>query len=414
MSYTSPPSVMAAYADSTASFKSRALQIQLSKDHVNRLVGADIKNFNHLAFAVSAQPGQLDDAKFAEMLNVIEPRGATLGVQAALRQLAFESLTIAVAAIRQRVEHPGETPRKLPAQELDERLGKLRRSITGFTIAGDLEPAHTVVNMYAQMLEEGALRIFPLSKCVSRELELNSIKSDRHVFTLEGQELQMKNKQPDLTSDLGNELKVQNAFIRRGLALELAGLGTFDMHEKVTRDFMMHLTRAVPPGFKGPTIESVLRADKELWMRIADECRSDLRENETGQMPVDVAMEKFYQSPAVTFHLLPLPYASSAPANKRKAETSSQDHVAASSAPPPKKFTKKGKKGGGKGRGNLPTGLHGYTGMNKNKQRICYNYNLAHGCSNQTEQHGNTTKCQRGVHQCIKCYGAHGLQDCNN
>ena len=100
---------MAAYADSTASFKSRALQIQLTQDDVRRLRAAGIKNFNHLAFSVSAQPGQLDDAKFAEMLNVIEPRGATLGVQAALRQLALKSLTIAVAAIRQRVEHPGET-----------------------------------------------------------------------------------------------------------------------------------------------------------------------------------------------------------------------------------------------------------------------------------------------------------------
>ena len=405
---------MAAYADSTASFKSRALQIQLTQDHVRRLIAADIKNFNHLAFSVSAQPGQLDDAKFAEMLNVIEPRGATLGVQAALRQLAFESLTIAVAAIRQRVEHPGETSRKLPAQELDERLTKLRRTITGFTIAGDLEPAHMVVNAYAQMLEEGALRIQPLSKCVSREQELNAVRSDKHVFTLEGQELQMKNKQPDLSTDLGNELKVQNAFTRRGLALELSGLATFEMHERITRDFMQHLTRAVPPGFKGPTIESVLRADKELWMRVADECRSDLRETESGQMPVDLALEKFYQSPAVTFHLLPLPCATSSAPAKRKHEAVTPDAVHAPSSSTQKKFSKKGKKGGGKGRGNMPSGLHGFTGMNKQKQRICYNFNLAHGCSNQTEQHNGIAKCQRGVHQCIKCYGSHGLQDCNN
>ena len=403
---------MASYADSNASFRSRALQIQLTPAHVTLLENADIKNFNHLAYSVSSQPGQLDDRKFNDIIQVIAPRGATLGVQAALRQLAFESLTVAVAAIRQRVEHPGEVARKLPAQEMDERLSKVRRQITGFTISGELEPAHMVINAFVQMLEEGALKTYPLSKCVTREQELNAVKADKQVLTLEGKEIQVNSKQLEVSSDLGNELRVQNAFIRRGIALEMSGLATYDVHERVTRDLMSHLTRTPPAGFKGPSIESVLRADRELWVRVADECRSNLRENDEGKMPVDITMEKHCESPAVLFHLLPLPAsakASTGQQNKRKA-----DDAADPKPKQPKGGGKRQRKGGRSGKGNMPSGLHQYSGVNNSRQRICYNYNLPHGCHNKTEQSGGTTKCQRGVHRYIKCHGSHPLPSCNN
>ena len=143
----------------------------------------------------------------------------------------------------------------------------------------------------------------------------------KQVVLLEGQQLQVRSKGADLSTDLGNELRVHHAFVRRGLALEMANLASYDAHEKVVREFMGHLTRSVPPGFKGPTIEAVLRADKELWTRVADEVRSNLRPDVDGRLPVDKAFEKFATSSAVLFHLLPLPgrvATQPEPANKRK------------------------------------------------------------------------------------------------
>lgn len=58
------------------------------------------------------------------------------------------------------------------------------------------------------MLEEGALRHFPLSRCVSRELELLSVKTDKQVVFLEGHQLQVKAKTDGLMSEMGNELRV--------------------------------------------------------------------------------------------------------------------------------------------------------------------------------------------------------------
>ena len=43
-----------------------------------------------------------------------------MGVQASIKQLAYEALTIAVAAIKQRVETPDEAAKKLPPQEKDQ------------------------------------------------------------------------------------------------------------------------------------------------------------------------------------------------------------------------------------------------------------------------------------------------------
>ena len=72
------------------------------------------------------------------------------------------------------------------------------------------------------------------------------------------------------------------------------------------REFMQHLTRPAPPGFRAPTIESVLKADKELWTRVADQVRSNLRPDKDDKLPVDTALLDLYQSASVVFHLLPL------------------------------------------------------------------------------------------------------------
>jgi len=96
---------MASYAESNASFKHRALQIQLADDHIQAMYDNDIRCFNHLAFAVNGQPGQLDGERFQNLVDMICPRGASIGVQAGLKQLAYEALTVAVAAIKQGSKH---------------------------------------------------------------------------------------------------------------------------------------------------------------------------------------------------------------------------------------------------------------------------------------------------------------------
>ncbi len=395
---------MASYADSRASFKHRVLEVGLTEAQYGELDTNDLRAFNALAFAVcgNANPGKIDPARFQNLMTTVFTH-PTLGLEPCLRQLSYEAITIAVAAIRQRVEPTEEgQAKRLPPQERDERIRRQAAKITGFKIQGDLEPAHSTVDLFTTMLEERVLKYVPLSHCISREHELQASKQDKSIVILENNQLHVKNKQPESTADLSNEWKIHNAFIRRGLAGDQANLFSHDVHEMVRHELMSHLGRPVPPGFRSADIQAVLRADRELWARVIDKCKSNIKVGPTGNYPVDKASTDLYQSPSVAFHLLPVPIS-----KKRAASEDSQ------SIKKHKKVKKEKKQQDDKpDRVKVPQNLKGFKGVNPSKQRVCYNYNLAHGCSNKTHVKDKITRCVKGNHQCTKCYGDHALMQC--
>ena len=404
---------MSAYAESKASFRHRCLEVGLTETQFENLRDQNISTFNNLAFSVCGQPGQIDDGRFRMLADGVF-NNISLGLESMMRQLSYEAITISVAAIKQRVEPTVEGQvKKLPPQERDERMRKLSGKITGFTITGDYEPAHSIVDFFTTMIEESAPKYLPLSKCVSREQELMSQRVDKRIVVLEDQKLQVKNNSPDIHADLSTDLKLQNAFIRRGIACEQANLLTYETHEKIRHAFMAHMTRDAPPGFRGPDMACILRADRELWMKAFDRCKSDLKVNAAGQYPLDIALLDLYTSPEVVFHLLPTPGAVS---RKRSRSKSDPKNKKTRSEKSPSR--KPGRKGDSKGKSKgtnrvmVPKSLKGFSGVNAKKMRICYNYNLPHGCANTTHQKEGQTRCVKGIHQCIKCFKSHPLQEC--
>ena len=142
---------------------------------------------------------------------------------------------------------------------------------------------------------------------------------------------------------------------------------TYDSHEKIRHAFMAHMTREAPPGLKGPDMSAFLRADRELWMRAFDKCKSDLKVNAQGRFPLDVAMLDLYTSPEVVFHLLPTPGSVSRKRSRTKSETKQKKSKVEKPSPP-----RGGGKGGGKhkkqqGRVMVPNSLKGYSGFNSKK-----------------------------------------------
>ena len=406
---------MAAYAESKASFAHRAQEIGLTQVQVSSLELQQIKTFNNLAFAVCAQPGQIDDARFRNLVDSAFVT-VTLGLESMMRQLCYEAITVAVAAIKQRVDPSTEGQvKKLPPQERDDRIRKQNARITGFTIRGDYEPAHCIVDFFATMIDESAPKYLPLSKCISREQELQSQRTDKSVVIVEDKQLHVKNRGSEQTADLSSDLKVQNAFIRRGLACEQANLMTYETHEKIRHAFMAHMTRDPPPNFKGPDLGAILRADRELWMRSFEICKSNLKIGPDDKYPLDVAMLQLYTSPEVVFHLLPTPGNSSSSSSK---QTKKRSRSSSSKSKPGRK-PKAGKpkhnapsKNKQNTRVKVPAQLQNYSGVNSKKMRVCYNYNLPHGCSNQTHKKDGDVRCVKGVHQCIKCFKPHPLGEC--
>ena len=233
-------------------------------------------------------------------------------------------------------------------------------------------------------------------------------------MVLEDQQLQVKNRAPDAVADSSTDLKVQNAFIRRGLACEQAGLINYATHEKVRHALMAHMTRAPPGGFRAPDIAAVLRADKELWLKAFERCKSSIRMEPSGKLPMDGALLDLYNSPEVVFHLLPTPAA----AGTKRPRSPDSPAGARTKADPPQPKGKPAAKPKNKNkkrasdRVKVPDTLKGYSGMSKDNLRICYNYDLPHGCSNGTHEKDGRTRCVKGCHECIKCGGRHSMQSC--
>jgi len=293
---------MSAYAESSPSFKHRCKEIGFSQGEVQCLIDQNIKCFNNLALAVCGQPGQLDSTRFQQVMDGAF-NSPTLGLESMMRQLSYEAITVAVAAIKQRVEPQAEEA-ATAGKRCDERIKRQSEKITGFAIQGEHEPG---LDFFTTMLDECAPKYLPFSKCISREQELQTMKADKRIIVLEEQQLQAKNRAPKATADLSTGLKVANAFVRRGLACEQAGLLTYETHEKIRHAFMSHMSRTAPPWFRAPDIAAVLRADRELWMKAFELCRSNLRVDADGKHPLDTALLQLYNSAEVVFNRLPTP-----------------------------------------------------------------------------------------------------------
>ena len=63
---------------------------------------------------------------------------------------------------------------------------------------------------------------------------------------------------------------------------------------------------------------------------------------------------------------------------------------------------------------SVPEVLRGHSGTDSKGRRICFNFNLPHGCKLPTK--GTPPKCSRGLHVCIKrnCHGEHPVQACTS
>ena len=68
---------------------------------------------------------------------------------------------------------------------------------------------------------------------------------------------------------------------------------------------MQHTTRDAPPGFRSLDMSAVLRADRDLWIKAFDKCKSDLKVDASGRYLLDEALLALYTSSEVVFHLLP-------------------------------------------------------------------------------------------------------------
>ena len=402
--------LMANFVDSEAEFK-RCTELVLQA-----LYGEAIKTFGTLAFAVADQPDRVDEAQVKSLTTRLSGDNPTLGIQAGVKRLAFEGLTHSLQDLKLRSDPDASSTGPLPTLEREAKRSNQETRLTGILIEGELEPSHALVDKAAAMLQDGVVRYIPPSACVSRDTELASGKRDQDFVSLEGGTLSIKRR---------DDHRLQQAFTRRGLALDRVNVLDLHVHERAMRQLFHLAARPTPSGYDKPTVWHIIRADKELWTLVARSCRSGCKPDSSGTRPLDDLIKTTVSDPLVVLHLMPLatrgrpePRTERPPPKGKGAKDGKGDRSRAAPPNRPKgKGKGKDKKGASahtrqpSGRPAMPREHRDLDPTDAKGNRRCYGFNLDEGCS--LPASGNPPECDRGLHVCMNCGSKeHGAQQC--
>ena len=169
------------------------------------------------------------------------------------------------------------------------------------------EPSHRVMDLAHEMQKINAVKHIDLSMCTTRRAELEGAKVDKSWkvdasgYLRERQELTLANV------DLKDLLAFRQALTRRSIMMDVADITSFEAHEDWA-DLLLECVQAEQiPGFNRVSLEQALRADKEIWHRIAGTCRDGVRRSSAGDRPVQNALQRWQHDPLLRIFLAPLP-----------------------------------------------------------------------------------------------------------
>ncbi|CAE7351971.1 dnaJ [Symbiodinium sp. CCMP2592] len=153
---------------------------------------------------------------------------------------------------------------------------------------------------------------------------------------------------PDPVCDTNGAYALRQAFFRRSLALDLGNLCTFEVMEEWVNSIFELTQRQVPTGYTKVSLSQIVAADKELFIRAANNLEGKLQKPVGAAKPLDSELKRLSVSHDITQFLSPL-LSPPPPAHPTKRPQDGDDDA------PPKKVKgkgDKGNKGGGKGRAN--------------------------------------------------------------
>ena len=212
-----------ALVDSEAAFASHCDSVDRSHELRNLCIAAELTTFMRMAFTIGTPQVPATDEAFrafaTELNGGVEP---SLTLMSPLRRLHFEAVTMVVAHLKTNVSVDASTEggRKLPPVEKVARLNDQQARLRGINIKGELQPSYALVDIIAGIYDSGSIIWVPPSKCTKRDAEVQqTLKEKPTTLTLE-QTLKLSTADPKLKADTSNELLMQWALQRRGLAFD--------------------------------------------------------------------------------------------------------------------------------------------------------------------------------------------------
>ena len=235
--------------------------------------------------------------------------------------------------------------------------------------------------------------------------------------------MQKFSSDPILTVGIGDLLSLKNLLQRRGLAMHMAKLLSFSVHEQLVNFYCNGMNREKLPGHGAVTVAQVRNADKEIFFKIVDQTRNGLTAlgdslADPPVFPLDVMVPKILVEPRVLALMMPCRVGNRAPGAGSSQGGNKRHHdEGAVTVKPNKKHKASGDKGGGKGKGRggkkhsgppLPSELRGMTTVFDGR-KLCFDYNMHKGCSTSGQE-----GCPKGLHRCMfpGCGERHGFPSC--
>ena len=389
-----------ALVDSAAAFEQRLTEVIIDAAARAAILAGGIRSFSSLAFASGTPQSPPSDEAFRAFADGILPAGYNMATYSALRRLHFESATLVVAQLKQKVT--GEGRQKLPIVEKQARLADQKRRLTGIDIEGELQPSYSLIDAVNGMIETSSVLWIAPSKATSREQEIQSgAKSLPSVVQLEHHTLKLSAPEANIEADHSTSLQLQWCLQRRALALDQVRLSSWECQSKWINQLLTIMNTPPPPGHSRITLEQLVKADKQLWSELAKVFTGAILAATAGvEPPFDEHILRLRNDPRVTMFLLPLP--SFAKENKAAQSTGSSGQQApkvGAKAQPKKKYkaTKKAER-------NKPEILAGMETITKDGQNVCWSFNMESGCQATLVSGSKIAKCAKGLHVCAFCH----------
>ena len=408
---------MASSLESKAFFEARCKTVGLAEDLIQKLVDSGVTNLASMVFFSVYQPGGQDDTPLPEAASkalALDPLPGPVVI--AIRRLHYEAHAMYVADLKLKVTATeDDLPKRMPNAERSARHFEQKTRLRGICLEGEFECSHSLLDAVVQQYDRDELKYIDLSSCTTRDQEMTGLKRDAQLSLDADGQIKLKPSVSLAVADTSTELRLKNAMTRRAIAYDQAGLVNFEVLNKWTERLFAAQMRLPPPGYRAVSINQMLEADRALWRRLADTCRTGIVPVPGVPRPLDDSINSLMDSSDVTYYLLPLP--SSSTSRLDYGPDKSGDRNIRSSPKGGKDRKGKGKgdsKGAGKGKSRVvPEALgwpNGSQMKSKDGSRFCYAFNSSKGC-----RHGKVgSKCNSGIHLCYKygCEGRHSASQC--
>ena len=298
-----------ALVDSEASFEKRCQELQ--NGPYETLSDAGIQTFSGLAFAVGTPQTAPPDADMQRFADRLMGGPASLAELSVIKRIHFEAVTLVMVDLQKHsaAQDLSEPGRSLPFVEKQRRLVMQQDRITGTSHRHEQQAAHALIDACFQMVESGSIVYIAPSKCGSRdhEIQQDTKTKQKQLVTIEQGALKTMASSNLPVVDVGTEMKLMYALQRRGLAFDLVGLLTWDVHAEWSNKLFRALMSEPIPNFSPISLDQLLRADQELFVLLASEYTGSLKPSALeNDPPLDAEVRRLMNDPRINVHLTPI------------------------------------------------------------------------------------------------------------